>query len=201
MTANLVKSDHKAHQTSSRNKRQRLNEEVNSLDRTSKSSRGLREDASKDASGYWIKTPSLGPTGESNESNSQALEHFEMTAEDSNILKNLDIEAAVNNLRKFRKMVKVIKRNNENTDGNDSDIPQNNNISNNHHRSDKSDSFVRRDGKDNYPARNKGSNTNSRELNNIRNERSQSSARSNSNNIFKNFFESSKTGESLAKIF
>ena len=29
LTANLVTSDHKSHQTSSRNKRQRLNEEVN----------------------------------------------------------------------------------------------------------------------------------------------------------------------------
>jgi hypothetical protein len=123
-----------------------------------------------------------------------------MTEEDSNILKNLDIEAAVNNLIKFRKMVKVIKRNNENTDGNDSDIPQNNNISNNHHRSDKSDPYVRRDGKDNYHAGNKGSSANSREPNNVRNERSQSSARDSSIYCSKNFSNRQKQGNPLQKF-
>jgi hypothetical protein len=87
-----------------------LNEKSNSNYISRNPLKGLYEDASKDASSGRNKAPSMGPTEMSNGLDPQSFRKFDMTEEDANIIKNLGIKSAVNNLRKFRKMVKMINK-------------------------------------------------------------------------------------------
>jgi hypothetical protein len=175
LSANLALLNQNSKYLSSQSNRQRLNEKSNSNDNSSNPLKGLYEDTSRDVSSGRNKAPSMGPTEISNGLDPQSFEKFDMTEEDANIIKNLDIESAVNNLRKFRKIVKMISKTNDRTD-------DNNNLSS------------RQSGLKNNNTRHNHSRSSNRENINSGIERSQSTPRSDAFDYYKNLQNRQKQG-------
>jgi hypothetical protein len=192
MSANLSSSNINAQFQSNNVKRQRGNDQSRFVDSSSTPLKRPYNSASKDAS-IFRTVASEGYADKPNSPDVQDLGKHVGTNEDDEILKNLDIESTVHNLRKFCKMIKMINKSNEQTDGNNSNNLQ---LDNNNHRNNSDNNSLNnhRVGSRNDNARNNRYHSNHRESKDNRIERSQSTPRIHRNDYYENVQNYQKQG-------